>query len=784
MVKRTLSLRTRAVLTIAAVLIIALGGNTVVLTIVASGKYEDAIHAKTRAVSEGVKRDIEKALQLGIVLKDIDGVAEKLKELQARDPDVGYALITDGQKKILFQSDDTAIKNWAGDFERHERTGGGTIAVHRHGAFYDISLPLAGASDKSVGTLIVGVKVSSVRDQIANLIFWALCVAALSFLIAIGLIFYAVSNFITGPIVSLERAVKEIASGDLTQTVPATSMRAEILNVADAVNTMTRNLKEIVGKVVDSSHHVSRGAEKAASISAQIAHAAEEEAVSINETLTAMEEMTFSMSEVARSTETLATNVDQTSTTINEMAASIEEVGKSAGVMATSVEETSETIEHMLLRTERTSENALLMTDAMSETSQTVENVLSSIEHISRNAEVLSDVVARTSRTIEEMTTTVQDVARRIDGASALSKRAFNKADEGGEAIYKSIESLRNIGTTAEQTLAIVQRLGTRSEEIGSIVEVISEIADQTNLLALNAAIEAARAGDAGRGFAVVAEEIRKLAERSMEATKEITQVIRHVQGESGLAVTAIEKTYHEGKGGIVVADQSRNAFNEIITVVKESSDVMQDMARAASELHQSIAQVMKYVDAMTTSTGGVAGAVTKQASETGAIRSAMSRMGTIAKEVSSAAHEQALQGKQIREAVGRMKSIVHEVSIAVREQVGGTRQIAQSTDHMHAMTQGVARAIAEQKKGGESIVKAMEGMRRISNENRALSAALETVADDSSTQIEALNSTIRTFKIESDGNGNGTEGRGRGNGSTADEVCVAGDLSAGEQYR
>ena len=109
--------------------------------------------------------------------------------------------------------------------------------------------------------------------------------------------------------------------------------------------------------------------------------------------------------------------------------------------------------------------------------------------------------------------------------------------------------------------MGIIQNLGKRSEEIGSIVEVIDEIADQTNLLALNAAIEAARAGDAGRGFAVVAEEIRKLAERSMEATKEIANVIKQVQSETETAIKATEETYREGKGGIVLAGQSRDAF-------------------------------------------------------------------------------------------------------------------------------------------------------------------------------------------------------------------------------
>jgi len=566
-----------------------------------------------------------------------------------------------------------------------------------------------------------------------------------------GLIAFFLTRSITVPLTKGVEVVTRLAQGDLTASIRS-GARDEIGQLLTAVDKMASNLKNVISGAIKSSYHVAITSDKVAKSSTQLARSSQEEATVTEETTTSMEEMASSISQVAKNTESLAANVEETSATINEMAASFEQVGKSAGVMAASVEETAATIEQMLVTVEQTAKNTGSMTEAVSETSMTVENLLSSIEQISKNTESLKGMVMESSGTIEEMTRTVKEVGGRIQGANQLSNDAYTEAEEGGKAIYQSIESLQNIGRTTEKTMSIIQNLGQRSEEIGSIVEVIDEIADQTNLLALNAAIEAARAGDAGRGFAVVADEIRKLAERSMQATKEIAAVIRQVQAETGSAIKATEETYREGKGGIVLAENSRDAFTEIIRSMKESADVIQGIAKSATELNKAIDQVMKYVLDMNASTEEVTGAVKMQVSGAGNIRNSLERMNKLVLEVNIAAREQSIGGKQIREVVGRMKNIVREVGIAVKEQVGGSAQIVQSVEIMHKMTQGVANAATEQKMGGETIVRAMEGMSRISAENMRISKDMVSVADDALFQIENLQYSISSFRIHSNG--------------------------------
>lgn len=591
-----------------------------------------------------------------------------------------------------------------------------------------------------------------VMTRTKNVLF-GVSIASVVFGLALGIF---ISQSFSARIRRLKDFMKELSGGNFTAEEKAEInmvLRDEISELDSSVKEMFLNVRGLVKDAVNASFHVAVSADRVQKNSSRLSKSAEGEASATEETTSSMEEMATSIGQVAKNTESLASNVEETSATIGEMAASIEQVGKNSEFMAASVEETSATIEQMLVSSEHTARNAAAMTESVSETSMTVENMLSSVEQLSKNTDSLKGLVMESSGTIEEMTRTVKEVAGKIDGANRLSRKAFSDAEEGGKAVYRSIESLQNIGRITEGTMSTIKNLGERSDEIGSIVEVIEEISDQTNLLALNAAIEAARAGDAGRGFAVVAEEVRKLAERSMEATKEIAGVIKQVQADTSKAIRATEDTYKEGQGGILLAGTSRDAFGKIVDAVRENSEIMEKLAVSAEELSKAAGQIMGYVLDMNTSTEDVASSAKSQVQDAGNIRKSLDKMNKMVHEVNVAAREQSIGASQIREAVERMKNVVSEVGIAVKEQVGGTRQIVQAVELMQGMTQGVASASKEQKLGGETVVKAMENISRIATENLGLSKDLESVSEETLFRIENLQFNMSSFRFYSNGN-------------------------------
>ncbi len=140
----------------------------------------------------------------------------------------------------------------------------------------------------------------------------------------------------------------------------------------------------------------------------------------------------------------------------------------------------------------------------------------------------------------EEMSATSSDIANNCHHAAESSSHASQAAQNGAVIVRNTVEGMNRIADKVRSSAGVVEQLGTRSDQIGAIVATIEDIADQTNLLALNAAIEAARAGEQGRGFAVVADEVRALAERTTKATREIGEMIKSIQGETKLAVSAM----------------------------------------------------------------------------------------------------------------------------------------------------------------------------------------------------------------------------------------------------
>lgn len=242
--------------------------------------------------------------------------------------------------------------------------------------------------------------------------------------------------------------------------------------------------------------------------------------------------------------------------------------------------------------------------DAMENTATAVTEINKEAAQLTATANTQSQHVMGTVSAIEQMTQTIHSNASSTSQAAQTASGSEKFAQEGGAVMQRTLAKIRQIAELVNSSAETVESLGKRGSEIGAITSVINEIADQTNLLALNAAIEAARAGEQGRGFAVVADEVRKLAERTAKATKQIEQMIREMQEETNRSVTMIQRGQIEAHEGMELADKAGFALTQIVNSVREVQASINQIAAASeeqsttsSEITQSMLMMAKTVE-------------------------------------------------------------------------------------------------------------------------------------------------------------------------------------------
>ena len=212
------------------------------------------------------------------------------------------------------------------------------------------------------------------------------------------------------------------------------------------------------------------------------------------------------------------------------------------------------------------------------------EELTTSASRMAQGADAQQGQTAMVATAMHQMAAIVTEVSRNSDAAALKTRQAADDAREGGKVVEQTISMMHAVTESVDQVSRQIAGLGDRSNQVGKIVEVIDEIAGRTNLLALNAAIEAARAGEQGRGFAVVAGEVRNLAERTTNATKEIGAMIGAIQHETQAAVQAMGQGTVQVRKGVVATGEAGSKLRMIIEGADEAAGMVNRIAAAATE--------------------------------------------------------------------------------------------------------------------------------------------------------------------------------------------------------
>jgi methyl-accepting chemotaxis protein len=220
-------------------------------------------------------------------------------------------------------------------------------------------------------------------------------------------------------------------------------------------------------------------------------------------------------------------------------------------------------------------------TDQVTTSAGSIANVSNSL---SQESDAQADQITNASQKVVDITTQIQAVANQSEDSAKVAQKARETASRGFQAVSDTVQGMDRIREQVQATSKRIKRLGESSQEIGEIVQLISDIADRTSILALNASIQAAMAGDAGQGFAVVAEEVERLAERSTDATKQISTLIKAIQTETSEAIADMEESTREVVEGSQLASQAGQTLSEIDDVSRQLEDLIKGVSTSALE--------------------------------------------------------------------------------------------------------------------------------------------------------------------------------------------------------
>jgi methyl-accepting chemotaxis protein len=252
-------------------------------------------------------------------------------------------------------------------------------------------------------------------------------------------------------------------------------------------------------------------------------------------------------------------------------------------------------------------EALLEVSEVVSAAASAAAQISASTEEMAAGANEQTTQAGEVAAAVEEMTQTILENSKNASATSEAAKQSKLAAETGGRVVEETVRGMQRIARVVRTSADTVKALGKSSNQIGEITGVIDDIANQTNLLALNAAIEAARAGEHGRGFAVVADEVRKLAERTTKATKEIAGMIKQIQSETAGAVVSMEAGTREVETGIRLVDEAGMSLHEIVQTSQRVTDMIMQIASASEQQSSASEQIAKNVESISSVTAQTA---------------------------------------------------------------------------------------------------------------------------------------------------------------------------------
>lgn len=435
-------------------------------------------------------------------------------------------------------------------------------------------------------------------------------------LLMTGLIWF-VTKRITRPIVTISKAADQIASGDL----------ALALQAGD---------EDEIGQTISSFNRMVKYLQNMASIAQRVADGDLTENV---QPQSGRDVLGNAFASMMKNLHTSVGNVDETARVLLEASEKLDATASQSGGAMNQIAATIQQVAMGITQ----------QTTGVTKTSSSVEQMNRAIEGVSKGAQEQANAISKASQITSRISSAIKQVANNAQSVTEDSAKAASHSRDGAKTVQETIIGMEAIRSKVGLSTAKMEEMGSRSQEIGAIVETIEDIASQTNLLALNAAIEAARAGEQGKGFAVVADEVRKLAERSSLATKEIGKLIKGIQETVDAAADAMKASATEVEAGVVRANSAGMVLDNILVAAESVYKQAEEAGNAATKVSAATAELVKAVD----------------------------EVSSVIEENTAATEEMAANSSELTLSIESIASISEESSAAVEEVSASTEEVS-----------------------------------------------------------------------------------------------------------
>ncbi|MBW2712470.1 MAG: hypothetical protein JRC77_01825 [Deltaproteobacteria bacterium] len=504
-----------------------------------------------------------------------------------------------------------------------------------------------------------GGDIATVRVDFASLIFVVLLVS--------GLAAWFLAADVSESVAELSKELEKLAAGDLS-TRSKFESEDEMGRLGRLIDSTTISLRATVSQVTQAASGIDQTVHQISEVVDDVRLATQGQGESVREATAALQGIDENVHEIAGSARALASSSEESSRTVSELGIAGDQLNRDAQSFA-------QRVEHV---------------------SVSVEGMVGMIEQVAGGTEELASAADETSSSMEQSVASIRAMEVNVGQTARLSEEVVQSAEGGHRRVNETIEGIEKIREATNTAQSVIRSLGEQAGEIGSILNVITDVADETNLLALNASIIAAQAGENGKAFSVVADEINELADRVLQHTKEIAKVIHGLQSLSEDAIAAIETGTQSVSMGVEKSAEAGEALATIMQTTREAGQRTGNILSSVEEQTISAKRNLELMAHVRDQVDLIRVAEREQTASTQAIRQDAVEMTELSRNISQSVDGHARATLQIQETIESVSAATGQIDHALEEQTEACGRVvdfmAAVHDRTHSNEQSVVR--------------------------------------------------------------------------------------------